>query len=145
MALTSGFLAARASAQDDGARVYQLVPKDFQTFTGFIVNKRGNEGPDPGQTSPGSETRTDIMVLRYARTFDVAGRQFTPFVILPIGRIGVIQGVGEATKSSGLGDAQIGGTIGLFGAPALGPEDYAAFRPTLSMSRLGRIYFPTGA
>jgi hypothetical protein len=132
-------------AQDDGARVYQLAPTGFQTFTAFVVNKRGNEGPDPGQTTPASETRSDVLVLRYARTFNVAGRQVTPFVILPMGRTKVIQGLGTATESSGIGDAQIGTSIGLFGAPALSAEQYTSYRPTLSMSLLGRIYFPTGA
>jgi hypothetical protein len=134
-----------ARAQDDGARVYQLAPTGFQTFTAFIVNKRGNEGPDPGQTTPGSETRSDILVLRYARTFNLAGRQLTPFVIVPMGRTKVIQGLGAATESSGFGDAQIGATFGLFGAPALSAQEYASFRPALSMSLLGRIYFPSGA
>jgi hypothetical protein len=47
--------------------------------------------------------------------------------------------------STGFGDAQIGGTIGLIGAPALPREAYAAFRPTMSMSLLARVFFPTGA
>ena len=58
-----------ARAQDDGARVYQFAPEGFQIFTAFVVNKRGNEGPDPGQTTFGSETRSDVFVMRYARTF----------------------------------------------------------------------------
>ncbi|HEY2357807.1 MAG TPA: transporter [Phenylobacterium sp.] len=136
--------ASAAYGQDDGPRVYQLAPEGFQTFTAFLVNKRGNEGPDPGQTSPGSETRTDILVLRYAGTFSWAGRQFTPFAILPIGQLKVTQGVGEGDKSSGIGDAQLGGTVGLLGSPALSTEDYAAFRPMLSASLLGRVFFPTG-
>ena len=134
-----------AWAQDDGARVYQLAPVGFQTFTAFAVIKRGNEGLDPGQTNPGSETRSEVVVTRYARTFSLAGRQLTPFAILPIGHLRVTQGVGAATESSGLGDAQLGGTVGLIGAPALNVEGYAAYRPTLSMSLLGRVYFPTGA
>src|SRR3954469_9014014 len=91
-------LAVSARAQDDGARVYQLAPVGFQTFTAFVVNKRGNEGPDPGQTTAGSETRSDVLVLRYARTFDLGGRQFTPFAILPVGRTEVTQGPGPATE-----------------------------------------------
>lgn len=39
---------------------------------------------------------------------------------------------------------QVGGTIGLVGAPALSPETFEAFRPGFGMSLLGRIYFPTG-
>jgi hypothetical protein len=136
--------ASPARAQDDGPRVYQLAPEGLQTLTAFLVNKRGNEGPDPGQTSPGSQTRTDILVLRYARTFGWGGRQVTPFAILPAGRLKVTQGVGAGGESSGLGDAQLGATVGLLGAPALGAQDYAAFRPTLSMSLLGRVFYPTG-
>jgi hypothetical protein len=138
-------LPTAAPAQDDGPRVYQLAPENFQLFTGFVVNKSGDEGPDPGQTTPGSETRTDIVVLRYARTFGIAGRQVTPFAILPMGRISVTQGPGMADESSGLGDAQLGGTVGLFGAPALDGSDYGTYRPVLSTSLLGRVYFPTGA
>ena len=133
-----------AQAQDDGPRVYQLAPEGLQTLTVFLVNKRGDEGPDPGQTTPGSETRTDILVLRYARTYSWAGRQFTPFAILPVGRLEVKQGAGAGGRSSGLGDVQLGGTVGLFGAPALDRTTYAAYRPALSMSLLGRVYFPTG-
>jgi hypothetical protein len=138
------FAAAAAQGQDDGARVYQLAPEGFQTLTAFLVNKRGDEGPDPGQTTPGSETHQDILVFRYARTFSWAGRQVTPFAILPVGRLEVTQGAGAGGESSGLGDAQLGGTVGLFGAPALDRASYAAYRPLLSMSLLGRVYFPTG-
>lgn len=147
-ALAAGGLsiaAGSAGAQDDGPRVYQLAPVGQQTVTAFVVNKRGNEGPDPGQTTLGSETRTDILVLRYARTFDLAGRQLTPFAILPVGRLEVTQGAGAGGRSAGLGDAQLGATLGLFGAPALDRAAYAEYRPTLSMSLLGRVYFPTGA
>ena len=142
--LTLSFAAPAARAQDDGPRVYQLAPKGLQTFTAFVVDKLGDEGPDPGQTSPGSVTRTDIMVFRYARTFSWAGRQVTPFAILPVGRLEVTQGAGTGGESSGFGDAQLGGTVGLFGAPALDRAAYAAYRPWLSMSLLGRVYFPTG-
>lgn len=136
--------ATPAWAQDDGPRVYQLAPVGLQTLTAFLVNKRGNEGPDPGQTSPGSTTRTDILVGRYARTFSWRGRPVTPFAILPVGRLEVTQGAGAGDVSSGLGDAQLGGTIGLFGAPALDAGEFAAFRPRLSASLLGRVFLPTG-
>ena len=144
VALGLSFAAPAGRAQDDGPRVYQLAPEGLQTLTAFLVVKRGNEGPDPGQTSPGSETNTDIFVVRYARTYDLAGRQFTPFAILPVGRLQVTQGVGAGGRSSGLGDAQLGATLGLIDAPALNAKDYAAFRPPLSMSLLGRVFFPTG-
>ena len=146
VALTASLgFAMPARAQDDGARVYQFAPVGFQIFTAFVVNKRGDEEPDPGQTTPGSETQSDVFVVRYARTFNLVGRQVTPFAILPMGSLTVTQGLGAATDSSGLADAQLGGTVGLLGAPALSAADYAVYRPWLSMSLLGRVYFPTGA
>jgi hypothetical protein len=145
LAAASLAFAAPARAQDDGPRVYQLAPVGLQTLTAFLVNKRGDDGPDPGQTTPGSETRTDILVLRYARTFSLEGRQLTPFFILPTGRLEVRQGAGSGDVSRGLGDAQLGATLGLVGAPALTPAAFADYRPMLSMSLLGRVFFPTGA
>lgn len=138
--LMAGFAGA-AQAQDDGPRVYQLAPVGAQNLTAFLVNKRGDETPEPGSVMPGSEIDTDILVFRYARTFDLAGLPATPFLIVPTGRV---RSTG-APESSGLGDLQVGGTIGLIGAPALSPEAFAAFRPGFGLGVLARAYFPTGA
>jgi len=137
-------LGAPARAQDDGPRVYQLAPTGAQVFTAFAVVKRGNEGPEPGQVTVSSKTDNNLLVFRYARTFDLGGRAVTPFVIAPTGQVEVTQGA-TSHSSSGFGDAQIGATLGLVGAPALPREAYAAFRPALSASLLGRVWFPTGA
>lgn len=135
-----GLLATPARAQDDGPRVYQLVPAGAQTFTAFAVVKRGNEAPEPGSISPGSKIDTDIVVLRYVQTVDILGRAVSPFAILPVGEVRAT----GAPASSGLGDAQIGATVGLIGAPALTPEAFAAFKPGFGLALLGRIYLPTG-
>lgn len=133
-------LAGAASAQDDGPRVYQLAPVGAQNLTAFFVSKRGNEKPEPGSIDPGSDIDTDLLVFRYARTFEMASRPVTPFLILPMGEVRST----EAPKSTGFGDMQLGGTIGLIGAPALSPEDFAAFKPGFGMGLLGRVYLPTG-
>lgn len=140
--------AAAAWAQDDGPRVYQLAPLGAQSLTAFAVVKRGDEGPEPGDIVLGSEIDTNILVLRYARTFSLGGRAFSPFVIVPMGEVesrvqrpeGLI-----STSSSGLGDAQLGGVLGLVGAPALSRDAYAAFQPGFSLGLFGRVFFPTGA
>ncbi|MFL5296114.1 MAG: transporter [Phenylobacterium sp.] len=133
--------AATARAQDDGPRVYQLAPVGARNVTAFLVNKRGNETPEPGSISPGSEIDTDILVFRYAQTFGWQGHSVTPFLILPVGKV---RSTG-ASASSGLGDIQVGGSVGLIGAPALSPEAFAAFKPGFGTGLLARIYFPTGA
>ena len=140
-------LATGARAQDDGPRTYQLAPIGAKTFTAFVVNKRGNEAPE-GDLVPGSSIDTDTLVLRYAQTFSLGGRALSPFVILPTGsvRSTVHAPTGDVvTDSAGLGDAQIGGAIGLFGAPALQPEAYALYRPGISSQFLARVFLPTGA
>ena len=134
-------LAAPALAQDDGPRVYQLAPVGAQNVTAFLVNKRGNETPEPGSISRGADIHTDILVFRYARTVEMAGRPVTPFLILPIGEV---RSTGKPT-SSGFGDVQVGGTIGLMGAPALSRTEFTAFKPGFGMGLLGRLYLPTGA
>src|SRR5436305_95706 len=102
-------LASGARAQDDGPRVYQLTPVGAQTVTTFLVNKRGNETPEAGSIVPGAKIDTDILVFRYAQTFDLAGHAAVPFVILPVGEV---RRTG-APSSSGFGDMQIGATLGL--------------------------------
>jgi hypothetical protein len=135
-----GLLATPTRAQDDGPRVYQLVPAGARTFTAFAVVKRGNETPEPGSISPGSKIDTDILVLRYVQTIDVAGYSVSPFAILPAGKVRAT----GAPASSGLGDAQVGATVGLVGAPAVAPEAFAAFKPGFGLALLGRIFIPTG-
>lgn len=132
--------APRAFAQDDGPRVYQLQPVGAKNVTSFAVAKRGNEAPEPGTFNPGIDTDTNILVARYVETFDVAGRAFNPFVILPVGEV---ESTG-APHSSGFGDAQIGATLGLVGAPALTQDAYSNYKPGFSLSLFGRIFFPTG-
>lgn len=129
-----------AKAQDDGPRVYQLQPVGSRIFTAFAVAKRGNEAPEPGAITPGVETDTKIFVLRYAQTFDAGGLPFTPFVILPIGEVET----SGAPRSSGFGDAQIGATLGLLGAPALSQDEYAGFEPGFGLGVLARVFLPTG-
>ena len=136
----AGF-AASAQAQDDGPRVYQLAPVGARNITAFVVNKRGDETPEPGTIEPGAHIDTDTLVFRYVQTFGLAGRPVSPFLILPVGQV---RSTG-APASAGFGDMQIGGSVGLIGAPALSPEAFAAFRPGFGMALLGRIYLPTGA
>ena len=141
-------LAPLARAQDDGPRVYQLAPVGAKTLTGFAVVKQSNETFEGDQVVSGSRFASNVVVLRYAETFDVWGRQLNPFVILPVGQVrNTVAGPrgvdGEA--SSGLGDAQVGAVFGLIGSPALTPDAYASYRPLVTSGLLARVFFPTGA
>jgi hypothetical protein len=149
-ALLVAFLAIadQAVAQDDGPRVYQLAPEGAKAVTVFAVAKRGNEGPEPGSLYLGSNIDTKLVIFRYVQTLEVAGRQFSPFLIVPVGRVEIRdqpQGHASSDSSSGLGDIQIGGTLGLVGSPVMTPEVYGRYQPRLRVALLGRVFFPTGA
>ncbi len=139
--ITAALAATPVMAQDDGPRVYQLVPVGARNLTVFAVAKRGNETAEPGSVQPGSKIETDILVFRYVTTMDVAGRAFSPFVIVPVGEVRAT----GAPASSGFGDAQIGATLGLVSAPALKTEAFTGFEPGFGLQILGRVYIPTGA
>jgi hypothetical protein len=145
LALTAPSL---ARAQDDGPRVYQLAPVGAKTLTGFAVVKQSNETFQDEEVVSGSQFASNVVVLRYAETFDLWGRQLNPFVILPTGEVRqTVAGPGGVAgeASSGLGDAQIGAVFGLLGSPALTPDAYPAYRPFVTSGLLARVFFPTGA
>jgi hypothetical protein len=146
MALCAAASAARA--QDDGPRVYLLAPAGAQNITVFNVVKRGNELPEAGSVQPGSQIDTDLLVLRYAATFSLAGRQLNPFFILPVGRVTNTSHPPEGStsaRSSGLGDVQVGAVLGLIGSPALPAQEYASLAPGLSSGLFAKVFIPTGA
>jgi len=147
-ALLALALTSLARAQDDGPRVYQLAPVGAKTLTGFAVVKVSNETFEADQVVSGSEFASNVVVLRYAQTFDLWGRQLNPFVILPTGEVRqVVAGPGGTAgeASAGLGDAQVGAVFGLVGSPALTSDAYPAYRPFATSGLLARVFFPTGA
>jgi Putative MetA-pathway of phenol degradation len=116
--------------------------------TVFNVVKRGNELPEVGSVQPGSQIDTDLLVLRYATTVSLAGRQLNPFFILPVGRVTSTTHPPEGTtsaRSSGQGDVQVGAVLGLIGSPALPAQAYADLAPGLSSGLFAKVYIPTGA
>jgi hypothetical protein len=136
--------AGGAFAQDDGPRVYQLTPDGAKNVTVFAVAKRTNDTPSGDDVVAGSTFDTNVVVFRYAQTFDLAGRTFTPFMILPTGHVSGLLGGTTKASSGGLGDAQFGATLGLIGSPALSPEAFAWYRPSFRTALFGRVFFPTG-
>jgi len=94
---------------------------------------------------PGSDIDTDLAVLRYVTTVSLNGRQFSPFIIVPTGRVKstLNDGVTPPATSSGFGDLQIGGTLGLIGSPALPRPEFLSFKPGFNMSVFAKVSFPT--
>ena len=134
-----------AEAQDDGSRTYQLLPVDTRLLTVFGVVNRGNQADDPGVVTPGSVIDTRLGVFRYAQYFPLGDMAASVFAILPTGKVSGTVGGKPGGASSGIGDFQIGGMLGLIGYPALSAEEYPSYSPGFSLGALAKLSAPTGA
>ncbi|XHS00071.1 hypothetical protein ACFB49_16670 [Sphingomonas sp. DBB INV C78] len=136
-----------AMAQDDGARLYMLIP-DKTTITSVRYHRmHSNLAVDPGNIAEGDHLDTDLVVFQFVQTLKIAGGQSSVFFVLPVSRIEpdfVQPGPDAVDKVSGLGDAQLGFVLGVHGTPALELAAYADHPPGLAVNLLGKIFFPTG-
>jgi len=138
--MASVFMATGALAQD-GARAYFLLPQDTNiiSLTGNYLHKGAGA------------TRLDIGVVTasYKRTFDVGGNAGSFLIGLPVGALsGAIDtgffGVIPQNNPLALGDAFIGGELGLIGSPSLSPLEYSQYMPGFRAGVAAKLFVPTG-
>ena len=151
MLLATAFLfvlpVSGAHAQGDGPRAYQLIPDGTRILALYGFFTRGNQSADPGTLIQGSHIDVNLGVLQYTHTFAVAGRQAAVFGVLPFGEVDgslTVPGRTLSDRSSGIGDFQLGGILGLIGSPALSAKEYAAYQPGFALGALGKVLMPTG-
>jgi Putative MetA-pathway of phenol degradation len=131
-------------AQDDGARLYMMVP-DKTTIASLRVHRlHSNLAVDPGVTAGSAHLDTNLAVFQFVQALELGGRQSFIFLVVPASRI--TAGDGATSESvGGLGDVQLGFVFGLHGTPALRAQDYGRHRPGLAVNALAKLFFPTGA
>ena len=144
-ALTALLGASPAHAQDDGARLYMLVP-DGTTIASLRLHRlHSNLAVDPGNVAEEGSLDTLLGVFQFVQAFDIAGRQAFVFLVVPASRIeGPVGPAGMPGEIEGFGDPQLGFVMGVHGTPTLAAADYAAHRPGLAVNLLGKIFFPLG-
>ncbi len=138
--VASFFMATGALAQD-GARAYFLLPQDTN-----IISLTGNY-----LHAGAGATKLDIGVVTasYKRTVDVGGNAGSILIGLPFGAMsGAIDagllGVVPQNNPLVLGDAFIGGELGLAGSPSLSPLDYSQYMPGFRAGVAAKLFLPTG-
>lgn len=140
---------SRAYAQQDGARAYFLAPDGTRILALYGAYQTGRPLDFRiGSTPVNSKLSAGVGILAYIQSFSLAGRYVTALATLPVGSLGGSVTAGSLrveNSSSGLGDAQIGMMVGLYGMPALKPQDYIKHQPGLSVGALAIAGMPTGS
>ncbi|HYJ83103.1 MAG TPA: transporter [Allosphingosinicella sp.] len=129
-----------ARAQDDGARLYMMVP-DKTTIASLRLHRlHSNLAVDPGAVAGPDSLDTNLAVFQFVQALNFGGRQSFLFLVVPASRISTGDDI-----VAGLGDAQLGFVFGLHGTPALAASDYGRHRPGLAVNAMAKLFFPTGA
>lgn len=134
-------------AQDDGARLYMLIP-DKTTITSLRSHGlHSNIAVDPSTVSENGKLDTTLVVFQFVQALKFRGSQSFVFLVVPASHIDAsapLSSGGASKAISGFGDVQLGFVLGLHGTPALTANDYANHRPGLAVNLLGKLFFPTG-
>ena len=130
-----------AYAQDDGARLYMMVPDQTTIASLRFHLLHSNVASDEGTVNEDNDLDTKLVVFQFVQALRFGSDQSFIFLVLPGSRISENAVTDDLT---GLGDAQLGFVLGVRGTPALVPSDYAAHPPGLAVNLLAKIFFPTG-
>lgn len=139
------FASAPVHAQDDGARLYMMVPAETTIASVRLHQLHSKLAVDPGVVAD-DDLDTTLVVFQFVQALKIAGGQSFIFLVVPASRIAApfpIEADGSDSLS-GFGDAQLGFVLGVKGTPSLSPEAYSAHPPGLALNLLGKIFFPTG-
>ncbi len=140
LAIVALVLMVTGALAQDGARAYFLLPQDTN-----ILSLTGNY-----LHAGVGATKIDVGVITasYRRTVDIGGNAGAILIGLPVGGLsGAIDtgfGVVPQNNPLALGDAFIGGDLGLIGSPSLSPLDYSQYKPGLRAGVAAKLFMPTG-
>lgn len=129
-----------AYAQDDGARLYMMVP-DQTTIASLRLHLLHSNVASDDATVENNDLDTKLGVFQFVQALRFGRDQGFIFLVVPASHISknaVTEGL------SGFGDAQLGFVYGVYGTPALKAGDYAEHPPGLAVNLLAKIFFPTG-
>ena len=140
VALSFGASSA-AYSQDDGARLYMMVPDQTTIASLRFHLLHSNVASDEGTVNEDNDLDTKLVVFQFVQALRFGSDQSFIFLVVPGSSISKNAVTDDLT---GLGDAQLGFVLGVHGTPALAPSDYADHQPGLAVNLLAKIFFPTG-
>ena len=139
--------AQTARAQDLVPGAYTPAPVGFNVFTAAAIFNTGDLSFDP--TLPIEDGHSDIgfSSFNYSRTLSIGGHYANIGVGVPVvvGNVsGRVRGVFQEASRAGLGDLVGRIAVNLYGAPAMTPKEFAAYRATTIVGVSLAVVAPTG-
>ena len=141
-------LAGKACAQGDGPRVFLPAPTGINPLSLTYMNMDSNFNFAGNILIPNGGVSANIWALNYNRFFSLGGRLAEIWVTVIGGTVdGFVdtpQRIGLDANASGIGDPYLAMRVGLIGAPALKPADFAQHKHGFAMYALAGISLPWG-
>lgn len=138
-----------ARAQELEARTYANLPTGINFLAFGYAYSDGNTFMDPSLPIEGLEAENHLFFAAYARTFSLLGRAAKVGVLIPAAGgdwEGTIAGdpLQQTRKAGGFGDARIALSWNFYGAPAMRPAEFVAYRQKTIVGTRLQIIAPTG-
>ena len=124
-------LTVAVSAQELEPGAYWPIPAGLNILTVANSFNWGDVAFDPAAPIDEASARINTTALSLTRAFSFAGRSANAGVLLPVvgGRVeGVYLGEPAEGGRFGLGDPRLRFAVNLYGAPAMTPQAYVAYR-----------------
>lgn len=128
-------------------RAYSRAPVGSQFIVFSYSYQTGDVLTDAALPLTDVDVKLSAFSFGYGRTFGIAGRQANVIVLAPYikGRASgvVFENMQEVTRSGG-GDVRLRFSTNLIGGPALGPKEFAAYKPRALLGASVSMILPTG-
>lgn len=143
-----GLLGAPVShAQELEPRAYSASPVGANFLVANYTRLTGEVLTDPSLPITDIDAEINLGTLGYVRTFGLAGRSASLGILVPVAQADVSGNVYDAPREvhrGGLGDVRMRFAMGLIGAPALSPQEFARREPNASLGASLTVIAPTG-
>lgn len=125
------FWATPSAAQQLEPRRWTHLPSDIQYVSLSYGHTNGEIFFDPVLHIEEAQTQLDVLAIRYARSFDIAGRSAridADGIYIKGHWEGILDGSFAQTNRSGMADPRLRLSVLLYGAPALPVKEFLKFQ-----------------
>jgi hypothetical protein len=146
VSLAAGLFLDTSPALADGARDWQNLPVDTNIIFAYYTYSNTEATVDLSLPVEGVSVDAHVPILRYARTFGIAGKTAGIQLIAPYGFVNAsLDGTKLRTSKHGLGDVGAIFLMNIAGAPALTKREFSQWQPNSYLTGSIGVTAPTGS